>query len=202
MHRISILKREWLDDEAFELTFDRPDNFSFVAGQHVTLSLHGEERDYTLLSPPDARELRFLIRRIRGGVLSGALAELAPGCSVGMSQAKGYLIYRPTDRPVYFVANGVGIAPFMAMAASGVRGFTLVHGAREVSGLFYRRALTMAASRYIPCLSGPAQPGIMLLDLHRGHVTDYIDRHLKPGLYDFYLCGSRPMIHEDRKSVV
>lgn len=197
MQRISILGRKWLDEEAFELTCDRPEGFHFVAGQYVTLYHQGSERDYTLVSPPEALELRFLIRRVAGGTLSGALAELAPGAILGMGRAKGYLIYQPsTERQVYFVATGVGIAPFVAMAAAGVQGFTLIHGVRSVSGLFYRRELTMAASRYIPCLSGPIKPGTALLDLQRGYVTDYIDRHLKPGLYDFYLCGSRAMIYD------
>jgi ferredoxin-NADP reductase len=196
-HAISILERRWLNEETFELTCNRPEAFRFVAGQHVSLGYRGEEREYTLLSPPEAPELRFLIKRMSGGVLSNVLAELSPGTMLGMSQAKGYLIYQPAAaRQVFFVATGVGIAPFVAMAASGVQGFTLMHGARTVSGLLYRHELTMAASRYIPCISGPIKPGTALLDLHRGYVTDYIDRYLKPGMYDFYLCGSRAMIHD------
>lgn len=195
-HVTTVLKQVWLNSETFELICSRPEQFQFVAGQHVALTFQGEERDYTILSAPEAPELRFLIKRVAGGTLSNALGELAPGSVVGMGKAKGYLLYRPTERPVYFVATGVGIAPFVAMAAAGVTGFTLIHGTREVSGLLYRRELTLAANRYIPCLSAPVKPGTALLDLHRGYVTDYVDRHLKPGLYDFYLCGARAMIHD------
>ena len=53
-----------------------------------------------------------------------------------------------------------------------------------------------AADRYIPCVSGPVKQGAMVLDLHRGRVTDYLDRYLKPAAYDFYLCGSGAMIHD------
>lgn len=192
----SVKGQVWLDNESFELICSRPENFQFIAGQHVALTHQGKERDYTILSAPDAPELRFLIKRVAGGALSNTLAELTPGAQLLMSKAKGYLTYRPTDRPVYFVATGVGIAPFVAMAAAGVTGFTLIHGTREASQLFYRRELTLAARRYIPCLSGQIKQGTALLDLHRGYVTDYIDRHLKPGLYDFYLCGARAMIHD------
>ncbi|WP_306546429.1 ferredoxin--NADP reductase [Desulfobulbus sp.] len=195
-HVTTVLGHVRLNSETFELICSRPEGFQFVAGQHVTLSYGGEEREYTILSPPKTPELRFLIKRVAGGALSNALGELAPGVLLGISKAKGYLIYRPTDRPVYFVATGVGIAPFVAMAAAGVTGFTLIHGTREVSGLLYRRELTLAANRYIPCLSGAIRPGTALLDLHRGYVTDYVDRHIKPGLYDFYLCGARAMIHD------
>lgn len=193
---VSVLGRKWLDEETFELICTRPEGFEFVAGQHVTIRQGGDEREYSILSSPDANTLHFLIKRINQGRLSRVLAELDSGEELSMSQAKGYLVYRPTDRPVYFVATGVGIAPFVAMAASGIRDFILLHGAREASGLFYRKELLLAARRYIPCLSGTGRSGVNMLDLHRGYVTDYIDRNLKPGTYDFYLCGSMAMIRD------
>ena len=82
------------------------------------------------------------------------------------------------------------------MAAAGIKGFTLIHGTREVSGLLYRQELLRAADRYIPCVSGAVKQGAMVFDLHRGRVTDYLDRTLKPAAYDFYLCGSGAMIHD------
>ncbi len=174
----------------------RPDGFAFVAGQHVTIRHREGEREYSILSSPTADTLHFLIKKTDQSRLSHALAELDQKEDLFVGNPKGYLVYRQTDRPVYFVATGVGVAPFVSMAASGVRGFTLIHGAREVSGLFYRKELLLAANRYIPCLSGAVKPGVNLLDLYRGYVTDYIDRHLKPGAYDFYLSGSTAMIHD------
>lgn len=193
---VLILGRTWLTENIFELMCSRPQHFSFVAGQHVTLSYQGQGREYSILSSPQEETLRFLIKRIEQGHLSNALAEVEVGTTLAMSMAKGYLVYRATDRPVYFVANGVGIAPFVAMAAAGIKGFTLLHGARELSGLLYRQELLRAADRYIPCVSGPIKPGTMVLDLYRGRVTDYLDRYLKPAAYDFYLCGSGAMIHD------
>ncbi|MGE4560145.1 MAG: ferredoxin--NADP reductase [Desulfobulbus sp.] len=174
----------------------RPEGFEFVAGQHVTIRRQEDEREYSILSPPDADTLHFLIKRISQGRLSSVLAGLEQGDKLSMGNAKGYLIYRPTDRPIFFVGTGVGIAPFVAMAAAGVKNFTLLHGAREVSGLFFRQDLVVAAKRYIPCISGKVKPGINVLDLHQGYVTDYVDRYIEPGAYDFYLCGSRAMIHD------
>jgi len=193
-YSVTVVGREWLHEDTFVLICSRPAGFSFLAGQHAALMLGGVEREYTFLSPPEAPELRFLVKRVEGGRMSGALAGLAPGTVLGMSRAKGYLTYRPTDRPVVFVATGVGIAPFVTMAATGVTGFTLIHGARTMAGLFFRRELCAAASRYIPCLSRTVAPGDALPDLHQGYVTDYVDRTFRPGRYDFYLCGSRAMI--------
>jgi len=195
-HATSILGRKWLDEETFELICTRPEGFEFIAGQHVTMHHQEDEREYTILSPPSADSLHFLIKRINHGRLSSVLAALEPGTDLTISRAKGYLIYRQTDRPIFFVGTGVGIAPFVSMAAAGVRNFTLLHGAREVPGLFYRQDLVIAADRYIPCISGQIKPETNVLDLHRGYVTDYVDRYIKPGAYDFYLCGSRAMIHD------
>ena len=196
VYAVSVLARAWLNDEVFELTCNRPPGFQFLAGQHVSIGLQDEEREYTILSPPDATELRFLIKQIKGGKLSSALADLPPGSMLGMSKARGYLSFRPTPRQVFFVATGVGIAPFVAMAAAGVRGFTLVHGARTVAGFFYRQELMAAAQQYIPCISGTPLSSPGLPGLYHGYVTEYIKTHLQPGLYDFYLCGSIAMIRD------
>jgi ferredoxin-NADP reductase len=193
-YQVPVVGREWLNDEAYVLICGRPDGFNFQAGQYVALAHGVEEREYTLVSPPAADELRFLIKRVESGRLSGALAELVPGSWLGMSRARGYLTCRATERPMVFVANGVGIAPFVAMAGAGVSGFTLLHGARTVSGFYFREMLATAAARYIPCLSGPGPPGLDLPELFRGRVTGWAERSLQPGEYDVYLCGSRSMI--------
>ncbi|MBM9614046.1 hypothetical protein JWJ90_07075 [Desulfobulbus rhabdoformis] len=195
-HSVTILGRKWLNEEVFELECTRPEGFEFVAGQHVTMRYQEDEREYTILSPPSADSLLFLIKRIDQGRLSSILATLDIGGELSISKAMGYLIYRPTDRPIYFVGTGVGIAPFVSMARAGVKNFTLLHGAREIAGLFFRQDLMLAATRYIPCVSGKLSPETNVIDLHPGYVTDYIDRYVKPGAYDFYLCGSRPMIHD------
>jgi ferredoxin-NADP reductase len=195
-HSVAVVGRQWLDENTYVLICNRPDGFIFQAGQYVSIVFGGEEREYTLLSSPSVSELRFLVKRVESGRLSNMLAECALGAALGISKPKGYLTYRSTDRPVFFVATGVGIAPFVAMAAAGIAGFTLLHGVRKASGLFYRQELSVAAARYIPCVSGKLESVTGLPELHRGHVTEYIERFLQPGLYDFYLCGSRAMIHD------
>ena len=191
---VAVVSRDWLNEEVFVLTCSCSPGFQAQAGQYVSIMFGGEEREYTLLSPPEASVLRFLIKRIEGGKLSSTLGDCAPGTVLNISRAKGYLTYRSPDRPVFFVATGVGIAPFVAMVAAGVTDFTLIHGARTVSGLFYRRELIAAAKKYIPCVSGTIDAATALPDLQQGYVTHYAERHLQPGLYDFYLCGSRAMI--------
>lgn len=190
----TAIDRVWLDQETYILTCQRPAGWSFQAGQYVSLTLAGEEREYTVISSPEENVVRFLIKRLDGGRLSVALAGIAPGTPLEMSPAKGYLTYRATDRPVLFVANGVGIAPFVAMVAAGCSGFTLLHGARKRTGLHFRKELMHAASRYIPCLTDSPASEDDPPDLFRGRVTECAARLLPPDRYDVYLCGSRRMI--------
>jgi len=190
----SVLARRWCNEDAFELTCSRPQGFDFVAGQYVSLGIQGEEREYTLVSPPAGDDLRFLIKRVVGGQVSSALGTVAPGTVLAMGRAKGYLRYQPSDRPIYMVATGVGIAPFVAMAADGARGFHLLHGVRTAAGLVYQQELRAAAAQYLPCLSG--QGDIDLPGIYRGYVTKYIEENLKGGPFDFYLCGSMAMIRD------
>lgn len=193
----SILVRErvWLNSDNFALTCTRPEGFHFQAGQYVTLGAPGVEREYTITSPPDAPALCFLVKRVVGGRMSEALARITMGEQLAMARPKGYLTYRPTRREVVFVGTGVGIAPYVAMAAAGVRGFTLIQGARLASGLFYRQELTAAASRYVACLSGKDED-LKAAGAFPGYVTAWVEANLPAGTYDFYLCGSRAMIHD------
>ena len=41
---VTILGRKWLNDDIFELVCSRPEGFSFVAGQHVTMRYLDDER--------------------------------------------------------------------------------------------------------------------------------------------------------------
>ncbi len=192
---ILVVTRIWLNDETFALTCTRPLGFSFQAGQYVTLGLEGVEREYTLTSAPNESNLRFLVKRVRGGGMSEALARINPGKTLSMSRAKGYLIFHSTKREPVFIGAGVGIAPFVAMAAAGVRGFTLVQSARTASGLFHRQELAAAASRYIACLSGPGED-CRAVNAFPGRATAWVDDHLPRGSYEFYLCGGRSMIRD------
>lgn len=198
LHSITLSERTWLDDDVFELCCTRPEHFTFLAGQHVTLQHQDEERDYTLISTPQEARLRFLIKRVKEGRLSARLAELPLGTEFAMGAAQGYLIWQDQafpQRETVFIATGVGIAPFVAMVGDGVKGFTLIHGARYASGLFYQPMLARAAKKYVPCLSGAAQTND-LDNAFYGRVTAYVAKRMQPGAYDFYLCGSRPMVHD------
>ena len=197
-----ILDRRWFNDEIFELRCSKPESFSFLPGQFIPVRYLDTEREYTIISAPEEPVLRLLIKRAQQGRLSVLLAELAMGTKVSIGQAQGYFCFEPSDREACFIATGTGIAPFISMAASGVRGFTLLHVVRHPSALVYREELSRAAKLYVPCLSSDAaltETTTEIIQAHpaafHGYVSSYVETTLAPGNYDFYLCGLRTMIH-------
>jgi ferredoxin-NADP reductase len=184
VYAVRLLKRQRLDGGTFEFTLSRPDGFSFRAGQRIRFENPSGERDYSLVNAQAAAELQLCVRIVPDGHFSPRLAHAAIHSRFDISGPHGYFIYQPAERPAIFVATGTGVAPFVAMARSGVRGFTLLHGAPDADGLYYRAELRAAAAAGAPP------------EAFTGRVTAYLAAHLPPGAYDFYLCGRSEMVRD------
>jgi benzoate/toluate 1,2-dioxygenase reductase subunit len=193
MHTVAVLKRKWLSEKTFEIRLSRPAVFQFRPGQRVSLSSKETVRDYSIISAPEEPELAFCIRKVAGGKLSNFLGTAEIGASLQVRGPFGYFVYRSSGHQAVFVATGTGIAPFCSMARSGISGFILLHGVRLAQDLYYASLFRQSAEKYIPCLS---EANKLPAGAIRGQVTDYLQRTLKPGVYDFYLCGRSDMIRD------
>ncbi len=189
----TLLKRKWLSKKTFEITLSLPPAFEFKPGQRISLSLDEHERDYSIISAPGESELTLCIRNVTGGMLSTLLSNADIGTSLSLNGPHGYFTYQPSPRSAVFVATGTGIAPFCSMARSGISGFTLLHGVRLPEDLYYGPLFQQSAKNYIPCLSEAKK---LPADSFQGKVTQYLEQHLTPGAYDFYLCGRSEMIRD------
>lgn len=186
-----VRDRTWLSEKAFQVALDRPSGFRFLPGQSIRISNGSAERDYSLACAPDSEALTLCVRRVPHGILSTFLAQAPLGAPLTFTGPHGYFLFQKSPHPPVFVATGAGVAPFFSMAAAGVRGFTLLHGARAASELYYEKRLRAASALYVPCLSEESAPGCF-----NGRVSDWAREHLSPRAYDFYLCGSREMIRD------
>ncbi len=192
METVSVLERRALSEAVFELQLSRPSGFAFTAGQWLRLSYRGTTRSYSMVSGPDEPFLTLCIEHVPGGGLSPALASIDVGTRVGIDGPHGYFTFLESSWRSFFVATGTGIAPFASMARSGVQGFTLLHGSREREQFYYASLFRNHPCTYIPCLSsGEAPEGGF-----SGRVTHWLEQHLAPGAYAFYLCGHHEMIRE------
>ncbi len=192
-YTVDLLKRQWLSDKSFEIVLSAPPAFHFDPGQRIQLRLGEYERDYSIVSAPRESGLALCIRMVAGGKLSVLLSVADIGTSLSIDGPHGYFTYKPSRRTAVFVATGTGIAPFCSMARSGVTGFTLLHGVGLPDDLYYASLFQQSARKYIPCLTGTKDLPPFTF---KGKVTEYLDRHLAPGAYDFYLCGRNEMIRD------
>ncbi len=179
----------------FEIAFDRG-GIEFTPGD--CLALFGEDektsRPYSVASGQHEDQIRFVIRRMQGGIVSSFLSERAAGDKVKISPPFGW--FRPGPRedgsPFVFVATGTGISPFLshfrtrpdnppAMCLFGVR--TLAD-AVERERLEQQCDLRLAVSR-------EAANGY-----HHGRITDLLDELPCAAENHYYLCGLDAMIDE------
>ena len=188
-----LLQRNLLTTGNFELVLSRPRAFTFRPGQRIRLFDRSQERDYSLVNAPDDSSLRLCIRLVTHGSFSTNLHSAGIGTRFDFTGPHGHFVLRHSNRPAVFVATGTGAAPFASMARAGSTGFTLLHGVRSTHDLFYTDLFQSSAGNYIACVSGevPASAN----DFH-GRVTEYIERELPDGIYDFYLCGRRDMVRD------
>jgi NAD(P)H-flavin reductase len=189
----NLMDRCWLSEKTFEIKFSKPPSYSINPGQHVRLIYQTFERDYTPVSAPADQEIAFCIRKVEDGDFTPFLSSAEAGTRFEISDPEGYFTFKPSKRPPVFVATGTGIAPFCSMARSGIVGYTLLHGVDNPEDLYYRSTLESSADHYIPCISREYQAPT---EYFRGRVTDYLQQHLSPAAYDFFLCGRREMIRD------
>ena len=196
MHQCELLHRRWLSKKAFEIELSRPSGFEFSAGQSIRMIHEGHERHYSLISAVDDQTLAICVRYIPGGMFTPVLAESEPGARFRFTGPHGYFVFRPSERPAVFAATGTGIAPFVAMARSGLRGFTLLHGVRTADELYYQEVFNGVAAAYLPCLSGQTGSDSPAFKAYAGKVTRYVKNHLARRPCDFYLCGRQEMVRD------
>lgn len=189
-----LASKKLIAENTLELKLDRPAGFAFTPGQRIRMIHEKGERDYSPIYTPHDPHLAFLVRIVEGGALSPVFAASQIGTPFLFTGPHGYFVWLPSPRPAVFVATGTGVAPFISMARSGVKGFTMIHGARTVQEFYERSLFQEAAAVYVPCLSVPAPEPAQ--GVFQGRVTHYLRTRLKPGVYDFYLSGRNDMIRE------
>lgn len=115
---IVLRGREQVAERTFAFHFDKPAGFSHQAGQNALFSLSNgaESRTFTIASAPHEREL-MIATRMRDSPFKRSLAELPPGTQLRIDEAAGLMVLHDDEsRPAVFLAGGIGITPFLAMA--------------------------------------------------------------------------------------
>ena len=191
-----LLDRHWLAPGILELRLSRPVGIGFIPGQFMRFVMDGYARDYTMVSSPDAVTIDFCIAMVAGGRFSRDIQKADIEATFQLTGPHGHFVYQGTTNPAVFVATGTGIAPFVAFCRSGVDAGLLLHGVGSPDRLIYRDFLQSALDDYVPCISRSSEKRGRPDNAFTGRVTHYLEQQLKPGTYDFYLCGRGAMIRD------
>ncbi len=196
LRSVELKSRRWFSQKAFEIELSRPASFEFKAGQTIRFVSGGIERYYSVVSSPDDPKLVLCVRSVKEGKFTPVLASAETGARFDLTGPHGYFTFKPSSRTPVFVATGTGIAPFVSMARSGAKGFTLLHGVSALEDLYYRSFFSKAATRYVPCISGGGVEDGQAAGIFQGRVTRFVRAELERGKYDFYLCGREEMVRD------
>ncbi len=199
-----------LTNDVITVTFTKPPDFRYIAGQFVQFAIKKEEaltyRSYSLSSAPDEAELECCVKLLPEGVGSNYFRTLKPGSTAEIRGPQGKFIVNGGADGHYFIATGVGIAPIMSMVRDEIetkktdKEIRLLFGVRSEEDLFWTErfeALKKISSNfsYQIVLSQPKAnnkwPGL------KGRVTEHLLHHLIN--HDAYLCGSAAMVKDVRE---
>ena len=187
--------------------FVRPAEFEHTAGQFLTVRVQVDGkplvRCYSISSAPQATGyLEISVKR--QGVVSAMLhSTIRPGSTLAIKGPNGHFIYPGRDdRPVVFLAGGVGITPLMSMLRHGVaaeptRPVTLFYSVKTERDVAFRRELEWIVERHpqarvvVVNSQGPFPIGHFT-----GHINEVLIRKIVPEITSpiFMICGPGRMM--------
>ena len=118
-----LIQKETVAEGTMRFRFEKPEGFSYKAGQSIDLSLvnppetdaEGDTRPFTLASSPEDDYLA-VTTRMRDTAFKRVLKTMEPGSPLSFEGPFGNLtLHENTNRPAVFLAGGIGITPFHSM---------------------------------------------------------------------------------------
>lgn len=198
-----------LKGETWELTFSiiAPAIVDYKAGQFITLKIEDEPKSYRAYSissyNEDSRQLKVIIKKVKNGYGTGLIfSRFKVGDRVELEGPLGdELVPNPSAQKLLFVANGIGITPFIALVKDvllnrpELQSVRLIYGERYESDFLYddyfrQLAQTYPQFEYLPVASRPQS-----VEARKGRVTDILkSTDLELEGFKVYMCGSKNMV--------
>lgn len=173
----TCLRRQCIAPSVYELRFEKPTGFSFIAGQFVLFDVPLVEdvndiqpRAYSIASTPSEQDLLFVIKLVPNGRASRWIEKiLDTDISVRMQGPFGNFRLDPAPgKPYIFIATGTGIAPVRSQLLTVLKGqkdtrqMYLLFGVLKREDLFWIDEWRRLEEEYpnfhahVSCLSGEA----------------------------------------------
>ena len=215
-HSLTIQKIIKETTDAVSVLFDVPDhlkeNFSFVAGQYITIKkeLNEEEvrRAYSICASPNSKQLKVTIKAVKNGRFSVfATTKLKIGDVLEVAEPEGKFILNPAPSKNYIAfAAGSGITPVMSMVKAVLENessstFTLVYGNKSSESTIFKSELDALSEKYATTFnlhymfSKELKNDSKFGRIDKGHTNYYVkNRHKNISFDAAFLCGPEEMI--------
>lgn len=124
IHEARLVRREAVAEGTMAFHFSKPSGFRHQAGQSLLMTLinppetdsEGDSRTFTVASAPHEAEL-MIATRMRDTAFKRFLKRAPVGTTVRVDGPNGEMVlHEDVARPAVFLAGGIGITPFIAMA--------------------------------------------------------------------------------------
>lgn len=123
--RVKIKNKQVVAKGTLRIDFSTdPGLIDFKPGQHGTFILidpaetdaEGDWRIFSFINPPGDKQSVSITTRLRDTAFKRVLKDLPPGSEVELESIRGnFILPESTDRPLVFIAGGIGITPFLSM---------------------------------------------------------------------------------------
>ena len=204
----AVLENKKLTDDVILLSLSAPKEFTFQAGQFITLRIeNGTEfrlKSYSILNPPSQKgRLDLCIKIVEGGFASEALKKTKKGDSFQVKGPFGHFVFETDDKnkEIWLIGGGTGVAPLYSMLAEHLAGrktnkFVLIFSVKEKKDLFLQEEFQRLGQKYphftyISTLTRESWKGAM------GRVQEHlpVDGENKT----FYICGLKELVLETKE---
>lgn len=202
-----VIEKKFLTEDVILLSLLVPKDFSFQAGQFITMFLEKDSvkkpRSYSILNQPSQKgRLDFVIKLLEQGFASEIFREMEIGEEIEMKGPFGHFLFHPEGSEEHlFIGTGTGLAPLYSMIKENVKKypdkrFQLLLGMRYQKDIFMEEELKKLAKEnknfnYVITLSREEWNG------PRGRVQKHLPKNLKDKT--FYICGLKELVLETKE---
>lgn len=216
-HTVTCTRKELIAENIYEIAFQKPEGFSFTAGQFVLFDVplvdNAEDiqpRAYSIGSSPDDEELLFAIKLVPDGRMSNFIVQsLEEGTELTMQGPMGnFLLDRDTKKDYVFMCTATGIAPFRSYLRAYLeeetdRKIDLFFGLLNEKELFWEDELNEFQNQYphfhyYICAAAPESQETFkgfVQDQAQSIITDFSNKQV-------YLCGSPLMTKSVKEKAI
>lgn len=167
---LTFKKKIALTPSTYELVFETSNPLHHMPGQYMEFSLphkkadfRGSRRSFSITSTPDDSEVTFGIKFYEpSSSFKKTLKNLKPGFQISATTIAGdFVLPREAQKPLLFVAGGIGITPFISQLrwlkeTSSQRDIALVYAVSNVEEIAYKDVLVKSGAKVI--IIAPSKP--------------------------------------------